>query len=251
MLAAAGGATAAGSAPLEGAIREVQDLQRRYRNVTAVFPTAAPPDSGLPVDFAGFDAIHLAAHARVDDERPWNSEIRFGGRDGLRALCARQIAALELPAHLTVLASCESAGGALLSGEGLLGLTSAFLIAGVPAVVASLWPVDDAATARLMGSFYAELAAGRSVADALHVARSRLREHAETAHPFYWSGFVLIGDGDVHIPLRQRRTAPRWIVPSAFILGGLGLLAPLLARRPARRAQRQRRFTRSARRDGS
>jgi hypothetical protein len=105
----------------------------------------------------------------------------------------------------------------VLSGEGVLGLSSAFLSAGVPAVLATLWPVDDLTTARLMEAFYAGLASGNSAAEALRHAQGVLRSNPATSLPFYWSAFVLVGDGDIAAPLRRRSVSP-WV----YTLGVLG-----------------------------
>jgi hypothetical protein len=94
-----------------------------------------------------------------------------------------------------VLAGCETAGGRATNGEGVLGLTSAFLSAGVPVIVSSRWPVDDGATAVLMQHFYDRLAAGGSAASALRDAQLAVRSHRRTSHPFYWAGFAVVGDG--------------------------------------------------------
>jgi len=89
----------------------------------------------------------------------------------------------------------------------MLGLTGAFLAAGSHAVVASLWDVDDGATACLMEHFYRELAAGQSVAGALATARRAVAADPETAAPCYWAGFVVVGDGALTVPLERRSAA--------------------------------------------
>jgi hypothetical protein len=94
-------------------------------------------------------------------------------------------------------------------------------------VVATLWPVDDRITARLMRRFYAGLASGRTVAGALRQAQAEIRRGDGTAHPFYWAGFVAIGRGELRIPLRVR-TQP-WTNPAAIAAGAaLPLLALIL-----------------------
>ena len=124
----------------------------------------------------------------------------------------------------------------MLSGEGVLGLSSAFLSAGIPAVVATLWPVDDQVTRRLMRGFYAELAAGRSIAEALALAQRAVRDEPDTRHPFFWSGFVVIGDGDIRLPLARRwRPSPALVAAGALLF--LGLLVGIVHRR--RRAVRR------------
>ena len=112
-----------------------------------------------------------------------------------------------------MLSGCESAGGRVLSGEGVLGLTAAFMSAGVPAIVATLWPVDDRATAAFMSRFYDGLSRGRTAAAALREAQNAVRDDRRTRAPFYWAGFVLLGEGDVRFPLRRRAAWPGARIP--------------------------------------
>ncbi len=236
VLALAGSRTPGGE-PMPGAVSEVRRLSRRYRDVTV--RVDSDPDRPLtPDDLSGHAVLHLATHARLDDQRPWSSEIVFNPDDPDGRLRAAEIGALRLDARLAVLSACETGSGRVLSGEGVLGLSSAFLGAGVPAVVASLWPVEDAATARLMDRFYRELAGGRSVATALEEARAALRADEATAHPFYWAGFVVIGDGSVDVGLEERlavEALPRGAAAGGLALVGL-VLALVLLRRRRRRA---------------
>jgi hypothetical protein len=192
--------TVTGPAALPGAAAEVAWLAHRFRGVR--------PAAG---SLAGASVIHVATHTRLDDQRPWNSAITL---DDSLILRAGEIAALDLDARLAVLACCTSAGGEVVGGEGVLGLATGFLSAGTTAVLGSLWPVDDRATARLMADFYRGLAGGATAAEALAQAQAAARQRPETAHPSIWAGFVLIGDGSVPVPLPARR-APLWPWPLA------------------------------------
>ena len=85
--------------------------------------------------------------------------------------------------------------GKLVRGEGMVGLTRAFMYAGSPSVLVSLWSVSDMSTASLMGEFYKNLIKNRlSKTDALRKAQLTLISDEKYAHPFYWAPFVLIGD---------------------------------------------------------
>jgi CHAT domain-containing protein len=86
------------------------------------------------------------------------------------------------------------------AGDDWVGLARAFLHAGAERVIATLWPVDDWATAALMDRFYIELASGTDVRLALARAQRALRAERATAHPFYWAGFVIIGGADQSSP---------------------------------------------------
>jgi tetratricopeptide (TPR) repeat protein len=191
--------------PLRGSLREAAFLRNRYRNVRVRMLTTSRDTTA--VCLVGTDVIHVAAHLFVDDRSPWRSEIQFLPSGAPVNLLACEIATLDLDARLAVLSSCSSAGGRLISGEGVSGITSAFLAAGVPAVVATLWPVDDRTTAILMEHFYLGLERGATAAEALHDAAAGVRSNPATSNPFYWAGFVLVGDGEVRIPVEPR---PKW-----------------------------------------
>ena len=102
---------------------------------------------------------------------------------------------LDLDADLVVLSGCRTALGKEVRGEGLMGLTRGFLYAGVPRVVASLWRVQDRATAELMTRFYRALwQDGLPPAAALREAQRSLRREPRYRDPYSWAGFVLQGD---------------------------------------------------------
>jgi CHAT domain-containing protein/tetratricopeptide (TPR) repeat protein len=226
VLAMAGWVDSVGSR-LPGAVREVVWLDRHYADVDARREVGSEEPADLGARLAGYQLLHFAAHTSVDDSHPWRSGILLsatGGQGGDGYLRASQIATLRLPARLVVLSGCESAGGRILSGEGVLGLTAAFSVAGVPAVVATLWPVNDRATARMMEMFYRSLARGETAAAALKEAQIRLGSDRRTSHPFYWAGFVLVGNGDVRVDLTPRGDL-LWNLAG---IAGLGLLAGFL-----------------------
>ncbi len=198
-----------GGRGLEAARHEIENLSARFSGVTA---RHAGDDGrvGLAVaDLAPFGGLHFAGQSAIDDPLPWRSGIGLGPatRGGDSLLTAGELAAARVGARLVVLSSCESAGGRARVGEGVAGLTTAFLVAGAPSVVATLWPVDDQVTERLMDRFYAGLAGGLAAADALRAAQQELRAGADTAHPFYWAGFVLVGEPETAFPLRARAAA--------------------------------------------
>ena len=104
-----------------------------------------------------------------------------------------QIANLTLSkTNLVVLSGCESQQGQRSRGDDIKNLSRAFMFAGSPSVIASLWSVDDEATERLMVAFYTRLKAGLSKAEALRAAENDIRK--DYPNPYYWSGFILAGD---------------------------------------------------------
>jgi len=108
-------------------------------------------------------------------------------------LTMSEIFALKTNADMVVLSACKTALGEDVPGEGLIGLTRAFMYAGTPSVVASLWSVADESTARLMTFYYGYLKQGRDKAEALTLAKRRLRSQGYY-NPFYWAPFVLVGE---------------------------------------------------------
>ena len=96
---------------------------------------------------------------------------------------------------MVVLSACQTALGQDVRGEGLIGLTRGFMYAGASRLVASLWDVDDRATAALMESFYRELLVrSRRPAEALRNAQLALMRDPRWSHPYYWGAFVLLGE---------------------------------------------------------
>jgi CHAT domain-containing protein/Tfp pilus assembly protein PilF len=158
-----------------------------------------------------YRVIHLAAHGLLNESRPQFSGLvlslprpasaegapgsanpRASSEDGL--LQAYEIFNMKLSADLVVLSACETGLGREIRGEGLVGLTRAFIYAGATAVVVSLWKVADASTAELMVRFHEHLLDGtRSRSEALRRAQLDLVEKSGFAHPFYWAPFVLVG----------------------------------------------------------
>ena len=210
---------------LPGTLQEVERLSRDYRDVKTCI--LFEQDTELP-SFPGYDILHLAAHASNDDQSPWQSAIHFLPDDQAGRLRANDILDLQLDAGLAVLSSCSSGTGKIINGEGVLGLSSAFLSAGVPAVLASLWAVDDGATAHFMDLYYGFLAEGQDCARALASAQQDLRSQSSTSHPYYWAGFVLIGDGTLQPQLEHKRS---WLTPAALGLLGMSFFVSLGLRR--------------------
>jgi CHAT domain-containing protein len=117
--------------------------------------------------------------------------------DGL--LEAWELMRMDLRADLVVLSACETARGRFGAGEGVIGLSWAMFVAGAPATVVSQWKVESASTRELMLGFHQRLIAPsrkpETKAEALRLAALKLMKNPATSHPFYWAGFVLVGDG--------------------------------------------------------
>jgi CHAT domain-containing protein len=133
------------------------------------------------------DVLHLACHGYFRPDNPLFSSLRLA--DGW--LTVRDAYDLDLSCDLVTLSACETGVSAIAPGDELIGLARGFFSAGAPALLVSLWRVDDHITADMMASFYKQLREGDGPAAALrHAQRELLERHP---HPFFWSPFVLLG----------------------------------------------------------
>jgi CHAT domain-containing protein/Tfp pilus assembly protein PilF len=148
-----------------------------------------------------YDIVHLIAHFDHDELNPQFSRVILGhDANDEGALDVDQVLGLDLrKTNLVVLSGCQSQAGKWSRGDDIVGLSRAFIYAGSPSVIASLWSVDDEATRALMVFFYTHLRQGLSKAEALRAAQIEMRK--KYPHPYYWAGFVLTGDpGPTGIP---------------------------------------------------
>ena len=145
--------------------------------------------------------VHFATHSILNEKNPelsgvvlslYDEQGRFR-EDGFLRL--GDIFGLSLPVDLVVLSACRTGLGKEIRGEGLIGLTRGFMYAGSPRVIASLWKVDDDATAELMKRFYQKmLKEGLTPAASLRAAQYSMSEQKRGANPYHWAGFVLQGE---------------------------------------------------------
>lgn len=179
----------AGSDALPHVVREVRavaDAFRRRPGGDAVVHLDADATRGaLRRALAGADVLHLACHGQFRADSPYLSALHLG--DG--PLTLRDAAELPLAARLVTLSACETGLSRVAPGDEQLGLLRGFQIAGARRVLSTLWTVDDAATARLMGRFYDAVLAGARPAAALREAQRELA--ADQPHPYLWAAFAL------------------------------------------------------------
>jgi tetratricopeptide (TPR) repeat protein/CHAT domain-containing protein len=196
--------------PLPAAEAEVRRLAQVYgRRESRVLVGAAAREEQVKAELGLCRRLHFATHGFLDSKNPMYSHILLsqgggGSEDGL--LEAWELLQLPLKADLVVLSACETARGRVSAGEGVIGLSWALFVAGCPRTVVSQWKVADASTARLMVAFHRHLQARgtrrdrgsparMATAQALRQAALGLRRQRQTAHPYYWAPFVLVGDG--------------------------------------------------------
>jgi CHAT domain-containing protein len=220
-LFAAGNPTT-GLAPLPAAEEEVRELSTLFKKRLVLTGKEATKTS-VKGQSPKYDLLHFSTHGEMIESDPLRSNLRFApsaGDDG--RLTVNEIFDMEIKANLVTLSACETAlvkgeEGDFPKGDDLVGLSRAFIHAGAPSVVASLWKVSDDSTVELMRAFYRNLRS-MTKAEALQKAqidlmKSSIRFHVERgsggitrsadyqpdmaidcSHPFFWAPFILVGD---------------------------------------------------------
>jgi CHAT domain-containing protein len=192
--------------PLPEAERQVKRLARLYgpaRSKIYIGPEAR--EDRVKTEAAQYRILHLAAHGIFNDQNPMYSQLVLSksdgnpegdgemGEDGM--LEAWEIMKLDLKTDLVVLSACETGRGRIGNGEGMVGLTWAFFVAGAPTTIASQWQVESVSTSELMVEFHRNLNLQKSKAQALRLASLKLLKSKLYQHPLFWAGFIVIGNG--------------------------------------------------------
>jgi len=185
---------------LPGAREEVRAIATLYGPDALVLIGDRATRESLAIAASGRSIVHLASRGVLNRHNPRFSYIALApDRDSDGRLEVHDVARLSIDARLVVLSACQTAlgSGRLMDvppGDDWVGLVQAFQSAGARSVLATLWPVDDRATARLMSRFYQALRAGQSESAALAAAQREAIAAPSSRGPFYWAGFVLNGD---------------------------------------------------------
>jgi CHAT domain-containing protein len=187
--------------PLPDAGAQVQRLARLYGKDGRVLIGSEATEDRAKTEAGRYQVLHLATHGVLDDRDPLYSHVLLARgpgshEDGL--LEAREVLDMSLSADLVVLSACETARGRVGAGEGVIGLSWAFFVAGVPRLVVSQWKVEASSTTELMVAFHTALrgdaaTAPLPAAEALRRAELLLLRTPRYRHPFYWAGFVALG----------------------------------------------------------
>jgi CHAT domain-containing protein/Tfp pilus assembly protein PilF len=188
---------------LHYADEEAEAVARLYN--TQALTTGAASKSEFLRRAGEYSIIHIAAHAELNTVSPLFYSIRLGDSvDDTGRLSVREINNLNLAkASLVVLSACQTDLGAHSQGDDIVALNRAFIYAGTPTVIATLWRVDDESTSDLVKSFYTHLKGGMGKAEALRAAQSDTRR--KHPHPYYWAAFVLTGDPGPTSLVKTRR----------------------------------------------
>jgi CHAT domain-containing protein len=189
--------------PLPEAETEVKELNRLNPGPNKVAIGDSATESLLKTESERFNILHLATHGVLNNNNPLLSHLVLadekGKEDGI--LEAYEIMRLSLNADLVVLSACETACGRIGAGEGVVGISWAFFLAGSRSAVVSQWRVNSDSTARLMSKFYQSMMGATSRTEvsksqALRRASIEILRDRRYSHPFYWASFVLVGNDD-------------------------------------------------------
>lgn len=160
--------------------------------------TGALATKGRFTELSGnFKILHLSTHGKANDQVGDYSFLAFyeaSGQAGAGRLYTRELYNLSLDAEMVVLSACETGIGELQRGEGIISLARGFSYAGAKSIITSLWSVNDKATMEVMELFYRHIKAGKAKDEALRLAKLEYLANSVNAAPFYWAGFIPIGD---------------------------------------------------------
>jgi CHAT domain-containing protein len=202
--------TSAPSSPTNIRLARLDGTRTEAEHITQLVRTAGKQaDSWLDFDASEsnvtkrdikqYRVLHFATHGLLNAERPQFTGLvlsLIGDTDGDGFLRVNEIFNLKLGAPLVMLSACETGLGKEKRGEGVIGLTRAFMYAGAPTVGVSLWSVADKSTAEMMPNFYKQLLEAQNVSPtvALRSAQQQMIASKQYSAPFFWAPFVLVGD---------------------------------------------------------
>jgi CHAT domain-containing protein len=183
--------------PLPGAETEVKSIVQLFLNLKQQYTLLIgqnATEANVKQLAQSHNIVHLATHGIAYGSDPLASLVAFSPTEHENGLLtAREvIQSSSLPADLVVLSACQTGLGRI-TGEGMLGLSRAFLVAGARTVVVSQWSVSDSATMELMVAFYKNYLQSGNKAIALQKAMQTVRSQPEYSHPRYWAAFVVVG----------------------------------------------------------
>ncbi len=187
--------------PLPEAEKQVNALARLYGPARSrVYIGTDATEERAKEESPYYRVLQFATHGILDSSSPMYSHLVLShapvdtNQDGL--LEAWEVMDMNLHADMVVLAACETARGRVGAGEGMIGMSWAFFIAGAPTTIASQWKVESSSTTELMLEFHRQLLNGKTTkAEALRRAELKLLKNSKYQHPSYWAAWVLVGDG--------------------------------------------------------
>ena len=209
--------------PLVGTIKEVQSINETVPS--RVFMNEKATEANFKKYASDYNILHLAMHTIMKDDAPLYSLLAFtnvetGDTIEDNKLYAYEIYNLKLNAQMAVLSSCNSGFGKMQKGEGMMSLARGFIYAGCPSIIMTLWQVADKSSSELMTSFYKYLKRGKSKQEAMRLAKIDYLEEADdlTSNPYFWSGFVVLGDNS---PIYRKSGFAYWMIVITLFAGVL------------------------------
>jgi len=176
---------------LKFAEREAKEIARVYPKSAVYLKTEATKPRMLSLS-PDYDILHFAVHGEFDQDDPLSSGLLLAaGGKGEGKLKASEIFSLNLKADTVVLSACETGLGKITNGDEIIGLTRAFIYAGAPSVVTTLWKVNDRASYELVQEFYTNLKTAKK-SEALRQAQLKIMK--DFPHPFFWAAYELNGE---------------------------------------------------------
>jgi CHAT domain-containing protein len=168
--------------PLPGASEEVENISSHIK--TTAFADYLAQENTFKEQAPDFDILHLAMHTIINDSLPMFSKLVFSKPDENTTddgfLNTYEIYNMKLSARMAVLSACETGSGKLQKGEGVMSLARGFIYAGCPAIVMTLWQVEDKSGSEIMGNFYSYLSKGKRKDVALRMAKLK---HLDLSDP--------------------------------------------------------------------
>jgi CHAT domain-containing protein len=194
-------------APIPGTIDEVKNVHKIFGGKLILGKKAT--EGKLKALSNQFDIIHIASHGFVNNNYPLYSKLVFNPdmdsiNDGL--LNTYEIYGMQISAPLVVLSACNTGYGKLYKGEGTVSLARGFYVAGAQNILMTLWSITDKTSNKLVQHFYTNLAEGETVPLSLQKAKLNFIQSADkiSAHPFFWAGYISVGEPDVKFAKPQK-----------------------------------------------
>jgi len=172
---------------------EVQDLKSIYPDARVLIGEDAS-EANFKQQAGAHGIVHVASHGEFNSNTPLLSCLRLSAGDGEDGrLETREIFGLNLDAYLVTLSACNTAIGKLTKGDDVVGLTRAFIFAGTPSILGTIWSVNDESTSIFMNHFYENLKEMDKL-KSLQQAQIAMIRSEKYSNPYHWAGFQLIGD---------------------------------------------------------
>jgi len=198
--------------------REIESILNNFNGIS--FSDGQATLANFTSKMSSGAILHLAMHSDLDTVYAGTSSLIFNTDNSQQKnyrLYNYEIGQMNIKSPMVVLSACNTGNGKLYSGEGLMSLARSFILAGVPSVVETLWPVEDIAGSKIMGDFYKYLSDGKPKNTALRLAKLDYINNTSPSfvNPRYWAAYTLVGDVT---PIKKKLWKEPWIILSTALL---------------------------------